>query len=74
MWGIGKRRSKLGRWLDSRGLTQTDLERTTKLSKNTISKACNDSNYIPSELVIKKILKAIRKIDSKAKMSNFWDM
>lgn len=74
MWGIGKKRSKLGRWLDSRGLTQTDLECTTKLSKNTISKACNDSNYIPSERVIKKILKAIRKIDSKAKMSNFWDM
>lgn len=74
MWGIRKKRSKLGKWLDQKGIPQKELEKATQLNKNTISRACNDSNYIPSERVIKKILKAVKKVDSKIKMSNFWDM
>ncbi|PEF40003.1 helix-turn-helix domain-containing protein [Bacillus wiedmannii] len=74
MWGIRKKRSKLGKWLDKKGIPQKELEKATQLNKNTISRACNDSNYIPSERVIKKILKAVKRVDSKIKMSNFWDM
>lgn len=74
MWGIRKKRSKLGKWLDKRGIPQKELEKATKLNKNTISRACNDIDYIPSERVIKKILEAIRRVDPKEKMSNFWDM
>jgi transcriptional regulator with XRE-family HTH domain len=74
MWGIGKPRSKLGKWMDRRGLDQQDLAKAARVSKNTISKACNEKEYIPRQDVIKKLLTAIRKVDSNAKMSDFWDM
>jgi transcriptional regulator with XRE-family HTH domain len=74
MWGIGKQRSKLGKWMDKKGLDQQDLAKAAKVSKNTVSKACNENDYIPRQDVMKKILAALRKIDSNAKMSDFWDM
>lgn len=74
MWGVGKTRSKLGKWLDSRGLSQQELGKEAKVSKNTLSRVSNDPEYIPRRDVMKKILDAIRKIDPEAKMSDFWDM
>lgn len=78
MWGlgrnIGKRRSKLGRWIDEMGHTQEDLVNEAKVSRNTISKACSDPDYIPSPTVMKKILTAIRKIDPNIKSDDFWSM
>jgi predicted transcriptional regulator len=74
MWGFGKPRSKLGKWLDRNGLDQQDLIQESKVNKNTVSKACNDSDYIPRQDVMKKILRAVRKMDPDAKMSDFWDM
>jgi predicted transcriptional regulator len=74
MWGLNKKRSKLGKWLDKRSLEQKDLEKVSKVSHKTISKACNDTEYVPSQSVMKKILNAVRKHDPNAKMSDFWDM
>lgn len=74
MWGTGKPRSNLGKWLDKKGLEQRDLAKVSKVSENTISKACKDKDYIPGPGTIKKILKAIRQRDPNAKMSDFWDM
>ncbi|MCJ7983558.1 helix-turn-helix transcriptional regulator [Priestia sp. OVL9] len=55
MWSKGKKRSKLGRFLDKEGYSQTELSEITKINKNTISKICNDSNYVPSGTTIKKL-------------------
>lgn len=74
LWGIGKKRSKVGRFIDSHGYTQQDLEVAARVSRNTVSKVCNDPNYIPSPTVMKKILTAIRKIKPNAKAHDFWDM
>jgi transcriptional regulator with XRE-family HTH domain len=74
MWGIGKPRSKLGKWLDKNGLEQQDLAQASKVSRNTISKICNEKDYMPRQDVLKKLLKAIRKVDPNVKLSDFWDM
>ncbi|MBT2701114.1 helix-turn-helix transcriptional regulator [Bacillus sp. ISL-40] len=74
MWGIGKPRSQLGKWIDQKGLEQQDLAKDANVSKNTVTKACSDKDYIPRQDVMKKLLKAIRKVDPQAKMSDFWDM
>jgi transcriptional regulator with XRE-family HTH domain len=74
MWGIGKPRSKLGKWMDKKGLEQQELAKVAKVSRNTVSKACNEADYVPRHDVIKKLLNAIRKIDPNVKMSDFWDM
>jgi DNA-binding LacI/PurR family transcriptional regulator len=36
--------------------------KTAKVSKTTVSKACNEKEYIPRQDAMKKILKAIRKV------------
>jgi transcriptional regulator with XRE-family HTH domain len=72
-FGLGKRRSKLGKWLDRNGYTQEDLVSESGVSRNTISKVCSDPDYIPSGRVIKKILKAIRKVDPDVTIDDFWD-
>lgn len=74
MFGLGKKRSKLGKWIDRNGLSQEDLIKASKVSRNTISKLCSDSDYMPTGATMKKILRAIRKIDPNAKSTDFWDM
>jgi predicted transcriptional regulator len=74
MFGLGKPRSKLGKWLDSRGITQQWISRKTKLNKATVSRICSESDYIPSGTSIHKIIKAIKEIDSSVSANKFWDM
>jgi transcriptional regulator with XRE-family HTH domain len=74
VWGWKKPRSKFGRWLDEQGIGQLEFAEKSNVSRNTISKACNDKEYIPSPKVMKKILDAARKIDSKVKREHFWDI
>lgn len=74
MWGISKKRSKLGKWLDKAGYSQEDLVSESGASRNTISKACSDPGYIPSPKTMKKILKAVRKIDKGKNMNDFWEV
>ncbi|OHX43439.1 helix-turn-helix domain-containing protein [Cytobacillus oceanisediminis] len=74
MWGLGKPQSKLGKFISKHGYTIQDLSEASKVNRNTLGKVCSDKNYIPSQKTMQKILKAIRKLDPNAKMSDFWDM
>jgi predicted transcriptional regulator len=74
MSGLGKKRSRLGKWLDARGITQTWLVKKSKRSKTTITTACSDDNYIPSGSSIQRIIKALREIDPTVSASKFWDV
>jgi transcriptional regulator with XRE-family HTH domain len=76
MFGLfgGKPRTRLGRWLDSKGITQEWLVRKTKLNRTTISKIASDDEYSPTLPTIKKIMNAIREIDPNAKSDDFWSM
>jgi len=74
MWSAGKKRSKLGRFLDRKGYSQTELGKVSKLNKNTVSRICNDSNYTPSIVTIKKVMKALKKLDPKLKSEDFFDI
>lgn len=74
MWGLGKIRSPLGKWIDKSGFNQENLVKASKVSRNTISKACSDPDYIPSPQVAKKILKALREVDPSVRADQFWDM
>jgi len=74
MWSRGKKRSKLGKFLDKNGYTQTELGELTKLNKSTISKLCTDASYVPSGNTIKKVMKALRMLDSNLKPDDFFDI
>jgi transcriptional regulator with XRE-family HTH domain len=71
-WG-GKPRSKLGRWLDSRGITQEWLVGKSKVSRNTISELASGKRQ-PTLDTVKKIMKAIREVDPNARPDDFFDL
>lgn len=70
--GLGKPRTRLGRWLDVNGLTQRWLENNTGLGENTLIRLCNDKNYSPSERTKITIVAALRKVDSDVTVADFW--
>ncbi|MCQ6275312.1 helix-turn-helix transcriptional regulator [Bacillus sp. V3B] len=74
MFGIGKTRTKLGKWLDKRGISQSWLREKTGLNKNTIGDLTSDKDRSPNQRTMKKILKALREIDPNIKSDDFWDM
>lgn len=74
MWGIGKKRSKLGKFIDNNGYTQEQLREAANIGRSTASRVCNDPDYTPNSITIKKIMKAIRAIDSMAKADDFFDL
>jgi DNA-binding XRE family transcriptional regulator len=73
-FGTGKRRSKVGKFIDKHGYTQEELREASRVSRNTVSRACNDPKYVPSPTVMKKLMKAIRSIDPGAKADDFFDI
>lgn len=74
MFGLGKPRSRLGKWLDRHGLKQKWLEDETGLSDETISRLANKEDASPNQKTIKRIMQAIRKVDPSAKADDFWPM
>jgi len=74
MWGTGKKRTKIGKFIDKKGYSQEDLISASKVNRNTISKICNDPTYTPSMSTVKKIMKAIRQLEPGAKTDDFFDI
>lgn len=70
----GKPRTRFGKWLDSRGISQEWISRKTMISRNTISKIAADKDYSPTLKTIQKIMKAIKEVDPSAKADDFFDM
>ena len=70
-----KKRSKLGKWLDKRGVSQQWLVKTSGVGRTTVSDLCKgDHDHTPNMATIKKIMKALKQIDSKVNPSDFFDM
>lgn len=75
MFGLGKKRSKLGKWLDGRGISQTWLANKARVSRNTINDlVAGDTNRAPTTRTISKIVKALREVDSTVKSDDFFDI
>lgn len=75
MFGLGKKRSKLGKWLDKRGMSQQWLSKKSKVSRSTISELCKEeAEHAPTQKTMAKILKTLREVDKGIKADDFWDM
>jgi len=70
---MAKTRSSLGKWLDKRGISQEWLVENAKVSRNTISSICS-GRRTPTTPTLSKLMKAIRKVDPKAKVEDFFDI
>jgi predicted transcriptional regulator len=74
-FGLGRKRSKLGKWLDSRGITQQWLAKKSGVGRTTISELCKgDNDHSPNMTTIKKIIKALKTIDPNVNSNDFFDM
>lgn len=73
LWG-GKPRSRFGKWLDDKGITQEWVVKKTKISRNTISKIASDKEYSPNLATIKKIMKIVKEVDPNANSNDFFDI
>jgi len=74
MWWKNPRRSKFGRWLERNGVSQSDFAEESKVSRTTISKLCNNKEYIPSASTLKRIMRTARTIDKNKKANDFFDI
>ncbi|KOO52717.1 helix-turn-helix domain-containing protein [Priestia koreensis] len=72
--GWNKPRSKFGRWLDEKGKEQEEFVEMSKVSRNTVSKLCNDPTYIPGAKVMKSVMDAVRKMDKRKRINDFFDV
>ncbi|MEK5176931.1 helix-turn-helix transcriptional regulator [Heyndrickxia sp. FSL W8-0496] len=75
-FGLGKRRSKFGSFLDEHDLTQQDVVKESGVSKGTISRLCQTEHEDgPTLKNAKKIIKALRKLTGKdVDYDDFWSM
>ncbi|WP_100374817.1 transcriptional regulator [Bacillus sp. FJAT-45037] len=74
MFGSGKKRSKLGKFIDKHSVSTVEFSKETGVSRRTLTKVCNEDHYVPSPVVMKKILKSVRKVDPNLKINDFWDI
>lgn len=73
MYGLGKSRSKLGKFLDKNKLSQTWLENETKLTRNTITHMCSGDYQKGFSIQSKqKVISALRKYGYDVMASDFW--
>ncbi|RDZ12649.1 transcriptional regulator [Priestia megaterium] len=73
-FGLGKRRSKFGKWLDRHGVSQSVLADRTKLSTSTISHLSTNKDRVPNLKTASKIIKELRRLDPNIKSEDFWDI
>lgn len=72
MYGLGKPRSRLGRWLDARRIPQKDLIRESGVNKATISRLCSGDAFKPRIDTARSIIKALKKWDKNVDYDDFW--
>lgn len=73
MYGLGKRRSRFGRWVDRIGLSQQELSNICGVNKTTMSEICNNENYNPQIATKTKVVSRLRKNGYDVEMAEFWD-
>lgn len=74
MFGLGKKRSKFGRWLDRKGLHQNDVAKKAKVSTATMTRLCNETDHMPKISTWVKIKRALKSMGYDVDRENFFDM
>ncbi|GKU79836.1 transcriptional regulator [Paenibacillus sp. L3-i20] len=73
MFGIGKKRTKYGDFLDINMIKQERISEETGLHRDTITRACNDQEYSVKKSTRKLLTDAASKLSKKnVKQSDFW--
>ncbi|MCE4051872.1 helix-turn-helix domain-containing protein [Bacillus sp. Au-Bac7] len=71
--GLGKERSKLGRYIDRNSINQSELEKAG-VSKGTVSRLCSSNKNQPNLKTAKKIINFLKKYDKSIDYKDFFDL
>jgi len=74
MFGIGKKRSTFGKFLDRHSIKQEDLSKHSGVNRNSISRLTKSDDNRPSMKNGQKIIKALKKVGYKVDYDDFWSM
>lgn len=74
MWFFGPPRSKFGKWLERKGLTQTELSAISGVADSTISGLVTGRTKKPSAKVGRKLTRACKQIDPYFDERDFWNV
>jgi predicted transcriptional regulator len=72
--GLNKPKTKLGKWMEKRRITNTWLAKKAGLNKDTVTNLTFKQKHAPTQTTMRKVLKALREIDPRVKAEDFWDM
>jgi predicted transcriptional regulator len=74
LFGLGKPRSKFGIWLDREGIIQKEVAKKAKLSEMSLTRICNDKDYVPRISTWVKIQRALRSMGYEVDRDKFFDI
>jgi DNA-binding XRE family transcriptional regulator len=74
MFGLGKKKSKFGKFLDQNSITQQDLSKQSGVNRNSISRLTQSDEHRPSMKNGQKIIKTLKKEGYKVDYEDFWSM
>lgn len=69
---VGKKRTKLGKWMDRNGVSQEWIISNVPLNRKSVYSLCNDLDYEPREATQLKIVSCLRKHGYSVSVSDFW--
>lgn len=72
MFGLGKPRTKFGKWLDKNGILQNDVAKASKVGRTTISNMCSDKSYAPKYSTFEKVRRGLKKMGYDVEYEDFW--
>lgn len=72
MFGLGKKRSKFGKFLDKNRITQQELAEASKVNRNSISRLTKSDDNRPSMKNASKIIKTLKKASHNVDYDDFW--
>jgi transcriptional regulator with XRE-family HTH domain len=73
MNGLGKARSRFGKWIDQHSISQKQLSEKSGISRNTISRLANTDD-LPSMTNAKKILETLRSEGYDVQIADLWNI
>lgn len=74
MFGIGKPRSKFGKWVDKNGIMQREIAKKAKISEMSLTRMCNDKDYVPKISTWVKVQRALKSMGYDVDRDNFFNM
>jgi predicted XRE-type DNA-binding protein len=73
MRGLGKPRTRFGKWLDERGIKQSFIAKISGVGRSTVSDMASKLGYTPEYQNMVKVVEALKKhYDPNITIEDFW--